>query len=67
MRSFRLALLLPADSNNYKDQSGDTTMAVFASKINTSSETYLKQRGEMLELVDKLNELNALARGWHGY
>ena len=37
-------------------------MAVFASKINTSSETYLKQRAEMLELVDKLNELNSRGR-----
>ena len=33
-------------------------MAVFASKINTSSETFQRQRAEMLELVDKLNELN---------
>ena len=37
-------------------------MAVFASKINTSSETYLRQRAEMLELVDKLNELNSRGR-----
>ena len=37
-------------------------MAVFASKINTSSESYLKQRAEMLELVDKLNELNSRGR-----
>ncbi|MCT2532156.1 acyl-CoA carboxylase subunit beta [SAR92 clade bacterium H231] len=37
-------------------------MAVFASKINTSSETYLRQRAEMLELVVKLNELNSRGR-----
>ena len=37
-------------------------MAVFASKINTSSETYLRQRAEMLELVDKLTELNSRGR-----
>ena len=37
-------------------------MAVFASKINTSSETFLRQRAEMLELVDKLNELNGRGR-----
>ena len=37
-------------------------MAVFASKINTSSETYLRQRAEMLELVDKLSELNSRGR-----
>lgn len=37
-------------------------MAVFASKINTSSQTYLRQRAEMLELVDKLNELNSRGR-----
>ena len=37
-------------------------MAVFASKINTSSETFLRQRKEMLELVDRLNELNGRGR-----
>ena len=37
-------------------------MAVFASKINTSSETYLRQRAEMLELVEKLSELNSRGR-----
>ena len=37
-------------------------MAVFTSKINTSSETFLRQRKEMLELVDRLNELNARGR-----
>ncbi|MDB2549835.1 acyl-CoA carboxylase subunit beta [Porticoccaceae bacterium] len=37
-------------------------MAVFASKINTSSETYLRQRVEMLELVEKLSELNSRGR-----
>ena len=37
-------------------------MAVFASKINTNSETFLRQRAEMLALVDKLNMLNARGR-----
>jgi geranyl-CoA carboxylase beta subunit len=37
-------------------------MAVFTSKINTSSETFLRQRKEMLELVDRLNELNGRGR-----
>ncbi len=37
-------------------------MAVFASKINTSSETFLRQRKEMLELVDRLLELNSRGR-----
>jgi geranyl-CoA carboxylase beta subunit len=37
-------------------------MAVFASKINTSSEIFLRQRKEMLELVDRLNELNGRGR-----
>ena len=37
-------------------------MAVFSSKINTSSETFLRQRKEMLELVDRLNELNGRGR-----
>tara|TARA_B110000503_G_scaffold113348_1_gene170128 strand:+ start:543 stop:2165 length:1623 start_codon:yes stop_codon:yes gene_type:complete len=37
-------------------------MAVFASKITTNSETFLRQRAEMLALVDKLNMLNARGR-----
>jgi len=37
-------------------------MAVFTSKINTSSETFLRQRKEMLELVDRLKELNGRGR-----
>jgi geranyl-CoA carboxylase beta subunit len=37
-------------------------MAVFASKINTSSETFQRQRKEMLALVDRLNELNGRGR-----
>jgi geranyl-CoA carboxylase beta subunit len=37
-------------------------MAVFASKINTNSETFLRQRAEMLALFDKLNMLNARGR-----
>jgi len=37
-------------------------MAVFTSKINTSSETFLSQRKEMLELVDRLKELNGRGR-----
>lgn len=36
-------------------------MSIFASKINTSSETFKRQRAEMLALVDRLNELNARA------
>ena len=36
-------------------------MSVFASKINTSSEAYKRQRAEMLTLVDRLHELNARA------
>ena len=37
-------------------------MAVFTSKINTSSETFLRQRKEMLELVYRLKELNGRGR-----
>lgn len=37
-------------------------MAVFASKINTSSDTYKRHRSEMLELVGRLNELNGRGR-----
>ncbi len=37
-------------------------MAVFSSKINTSSETYQRNRRDMLELVGRLNELNGRAR-----
>ena len=37
-------------------------MAVFASKINTQSETFLRQRSEMLALIEKLNELNGRGR-----
>ena len=37
-------------------------MAVFSSKINTQSETFLRQRQEMLTLIDKLNELNGRGR-----
>lgn len=36
-------------------------MSVFKSKINTASETYQKNYGEMSALVDKLKELNARA------
>ncbi len=36
-------------------------MAVFKSKVNVQTETYQQNRKEMLELVDKLNELNARA------
>jgi geranyl-CoA carboxylase beta subunit len=41
---------------------GEGHMAVFTSKINTSSETFLRQRKEMLELVDRLKELNGRGR-----
>ena len=37
-------------------------MAVFASKINTQSQTFLRQRSEMLVLIEKLNELNGRGR-----
>ena len=37
-------------------------MAVFATKINTTSETFLRQRAEMLALVEKLNMLNGRGR-----
>ena len=33
-------------------------MTVFNSKINTSSDSFLKNRADMLELIDHLNELN---------
>ena len=33
-------------------------MAVFNSKISTSSDAYIKNRADMLELVDQLTELN---------
>lgn len=36
-------------------------MPVFQSKINTSSESYKQNRADMLQLIDKLQELNARA------
>ena len=37
-------------------------MALFSSKINTSSDTYKRHRSEMLELIGRLNELNGRGR-----
>lgn len=37
-------------------------MALFSSKIKTSSDTYKRHRSEMLELIGRLNELNGRGR-----
>lgn len=37
-------------------------MALFSSKINTSSDAYKRHRSEMLELIGRLNELNGRGR-----
>lgn len=37
-------------------------MSVFSSKINTQSESYARNRADMLELIDKLDDLNSRGR-----